>query len=340
MNNYNAVYGDYKKRYGLDYATPFARKHENENAVTPAMLKKHYGYKSGAENCGKEITVGIVEAFYTESVMRDLAVFCNAFSLPPAQIEIISEKPAFASDAVVSRWKTETAADTQWVHVFAPGAHVRCYFARSDDFYDLFEMTKLADSECDIVLLCFGKKEFAGQTVYNDFFAESKAFYICASGNDNSVTFPSSAFGVLSVGGTKLYFDSYGDVIGKELPWDRSGRGISRYSTMPEYQKSAGIYGDKRRVPDISFFACGSGGAAVFCSEKGWITACGTSISAACFAGVCASVAQKDKSILQKKASYFYELAKKNKNNAVSGLLYDTRIGLGVPDVRKLTGCV
>ena len=76
MNNYNASYGIYDRCYGLDYMKGYSGFHENENAVTPAMLKKYYGY---SKRCtGEGITVGIVAAYGSDTVLRDAAIFSDA----------------------------------------------------------------------------------------------------------------------------------------------------------------------------------------------------------------------------------------------------------------------
>lgn len=311
-------------KYGLAYMTPHSFT-QNSGAritgITPSMLFKHYKLPKDSALCGSGITVGIVTAFGGENVKeeaeKDLAAFSAAFSLPQANTEYICRPPRFCSEHTKKLWQLETALDTQWLHAFAPSAKIRCYLAASDDFSDIFDMLRRADDECDIISLSFGKTEFAGQTEYEDFFENSNALFVCASGNNKKISFPAVCKNVVAVGGTSLYLYADGEAAGPEMPWQESGCGTGKYTEMPLYQQkfkaTANPANGKITVPDISFFAHGNRGAAVFCEAcGGWTEAVGTSVGAPCIAGICACMAQGNNEVLTKKASLFYELAEKN----------------------------
>ena len=120
---------------------------------------------------------------------------------------------------------------------------------------------------------------------------------------------------------------------------------------MPSHQKSF-VYGNngKRCCPDVTFFSGGNKGAYFYCAENGGhLSASGTSVSAACITGICASIAQIDKNIITKKASFFYELAQNGKYNDLfvdivmgrnenykTAKGYDLCTGLGTPNAQKI----
>ena len=254
-------------------------------------------------------------AFGYDRAKEDLELFCEKYSLPEADVSVYPCKNLTNAKRTVKKsWALETALDLQWAHVFSPLSAKKCFFARSDDMHDIFETLKIADSECDIISLSFGKSEFAGLSEYEHFLGQAKALFVCASGNNCRVNYPASSEHTLCIGGTSVYFYPDGEAVGRETVYKNSGCGLSRYSKIPNHQacdsaiRTASAY--RRSVPDMCFFADGNLGCPVFIDGK--LESCvGTSIGAPCVAGLCSCVAQLDRSILTKKASYFYELAEK-----------------------------
>ena len=347
MNNCEGMFISPAEKYGIVNFSPF-NKSKNGDSITPLMIKNAYNIK---ELSGKNITVGIVCAFEYKEVLSDFYNFCKTFSLNTENVKThFCENYAYAPNHIKEKWVCEAALDIQWVRSFSNDSDIICYFARSDDINDIFPAIETADKECDIVLLSFGITEFAGQNIYEDFFKNAKAFFICAAGNGNKMYYPSSSQYTLSVGSTDIYFDRSGNKIGQEH-YKKGGCGISKYTKMPSYQKDF-VYdnNDMRCSPDVTFFSGGNKGAYFYCSEYGGhLSASGTSVSTACIAGICASIAQADKSILTKKASFFYELAQKGKYNdlfidIVMGRNenyktqkgYDLCTGLGTPNASKI----
>lgn len=356
MCNYEDISKRYAKSSGFDYALPYHSTAEDNISpgITPQMLYKHYGYDPNKDFTGKNISIGIVTAFGNDTIQEDLYDFSKAFFLPQTKLSIVKgTRKAFCTAHTKDLWALETALDAEWAHAFAPDAEIKCYFADSDDFNDIFYMIKKAGNECDIVSLSFGKTEFAGQTEYEKNFADSKALFICASGGSKKVCYPAASSSVIAVGGTSIYFDRDGSLIGNESIWQDSCYGQSRYINIPEHQKNLSdieLYNKKfRTIPDLSFFAYGNKGAAVYFKGKRK-DVFGTSISAPCIAGFCACIAQADKSILTEKAAYFYNLSKKytdfkNKHNCFlrlchsqnnESICFDIRSGLGVPDMSEI----
>lgn len=345
-NNYGNFISPFDK-YGMAFMTPFILS-EHIDSITPPMIQKAYNIPTLS---GKGIKIGIISAFEYKNIIDDFFVFCKRFSIAPGNVKIINSRSySFATQITKKRWINESALDLQWTRSFAPDADINCYLSASDDLNDIFNSIKIADKECDIILLSFGALEFAHQLIYDDFFESADAFYICASGNKSTVYYPSSSKHTLSVGATEIYFDCKGNTVGREH-YKKGGSGISRYCPVPEHQKEF-IYANehKRAIPDISFFSGGNRGAYFYCEENGGhLSANGTSVSASCMAGICASIASVDKKLLTKKASYFYELARKGNYNDLffditmgrnefnkTAKGFDLCTGLGTPNVSKI----
>lgn len=347
MNNYDGIFISPNEKYGITTLSPF-NKSEIGDSITPVMIKNCHSISNLS---GKGITVGIICAFEYKDVLSDFYAFCKRFSLDAGNVTTrFCKKYAFAPQHIKEKWINEAALDLQWVRSFSNDSDIICYFARSDDINDVFPVIKEADSECDIVLLSFGVTESAGHTLYEDFFENSNALYICASGNGSGIYYPSSSKYTLSVGATDIYFDRNGNKIGQEH-YKKGSCGISKYIKMPSHQKSF-VYGNngKRCCPDVTFFSGGNKGAYFYCAENGGhLSASGTSVSAACITGICASIAQIDKNIITKKASFFYELAQNGKYNDLfvdivmgrnenykTAKGYDLCTGLGTPNAQKI----
>lgn len=346
MNNSEGIFISAKEKYGMANMEPFGESTSNDS-VTPNIIFDAYGIMNTS---GNGVTLGIVTAYYYDAVQNDLNKFCELTGIEKGNITVRrNSNEAFANERIKTLWKNETALDVQWAHSIAPKSEVVCYFSRSDDIKDMFEMIKEAEKECDIVLLSFGTAESGISVDYEDFFYNSKALYVCASGNANKVFYPASSKYTLSVGATEMYFDRKGTKIGCEH-YKKGGCGISRYIDIPTHQKKYTRFGEKRLVPDLSFYSGGNRGVLFYCSETGGIqSAAGTSVSAVCVAGICANIAERDKTILKEKASYFYKLADDKRynylfNDIVMGRNekykttrgFDLCTGLGVPKLDRI----
>ncbi len=346
MNNSEGIFISAKEKYGMANMESFGQSTSN-GEVSPSVIFDAYNIKSPS---GKGITLGIVTAYDYDDVQNDLNKFCEITRTENVNLTIRKDsRRAFATEKTRALWKNETALDVQWAHSFAPKGNLICYFSSSDDIKDMFDMIKEADKECDIVILSFGTTESGLSIEYEDHFSSSKALYVCASGNANKVFYPASSKYTLSVGATEMYFDRKGTRIGCEH-YKKGGCGISKYIDIPSHQKKYTSFGEKRLVPDLSFYSGGNRGALFYCSDTGGIqNAVGTSVSAVCVAGICANIAEKDKNLLKEKASYFYKLAEDKRynylfNDIVMGRNekykttrgFDLCTGLGVPKLANI----
>ena len=299
----------YRKK-GMDYAIPCSSRQKDSLSpgISPTALKNYY--RLNPRHTGKGITVGIILAFENPDIQRDMDKFCSEFGLPDCSVEVVTFRKNNCISPDIDKWQTEASLDTQWIHAFAPDARIVCYISGSDDFEDLFSSVFHAGKECDIIALCFGKREFAGLSYYESILESTPSLCICAAGNGDFVSYPACSLHVISVGGTEIFTDAYGSYAGHETAWKTGGGGISKYLSCPEFQKNIDFSG--RSVPDISFFADGCKGASVFLREN-LICCRGTSVSTACITGLCACLMQHDRDLKIKKAGFFYELAFKEK---------------------------
>lgn len=344
--------------YDKRLVRPFLRtsgQYGEQIGYSPQQLRHYYEFDE--RYGGKGITVGIVTAYGSPTLANDLAVFSRLFSLPQATLLVRGSENASATQ---SEWVLESSADSQMAHAFAPDATLVAYFAPSAELSSLLPMLRLADRECDIVSLSFGIEEFEGVSEYEDFFENAHALFVCAAGDRSVVNYPASSSHTLSVGGTRLYLDRRGDAIGSEIVWSESGCGISRFFSAPPYQARfadiAARSDGKRVVPDLSFFAWGRFGAAIYHSTPvggsiGRTEAAGTSIGAPCVAGICACLMQKFSTVgIQE--DFFYALAGgtsyANRFRAYRDIVlgrsgaftatrgFDFCSGLGTPRIRRM----
>lgn len=239
------------------------------------MRKNIFESQINSEN---KVTVGIVSAYSYHCASEDLQHYCNLFGLKEGKITI-KNADTFqqAQDKVTLMWRKETAVDIQLLRFFSPDAEIICYLSRSENFCDLFHSITEADKCCDIVLLSFGTAESKEHVKYEEFFSKSNTLYICAMGNLDGVFYPASSAYTISVGAI-----------------EKQSTAESRFMKHKD--------GTHRTIPDIRFFSGGEKGAPFYCTYgKGWENAKGTSVAAACIAGICAMIAEKDKTILRKK---------------------------------------
>ncbi len=363
LNNFEGAYFKYYEFFGKQYVRPFAvssgvYNSEKISGYTPDMLKSAYEFDG--EFSGEGITIGIAEAFGSPTIENDINIFSRQFGLPDVNIE--TETADYGGINYNDNWIIETSLDCQWVHAFAPRAKIVLAVSSSEEFSDMMNAVARAAEKSDIVVMSWGSHEFAGQQMYEDMFSRNDACYIASSGDVGGVTFyPSNSKFVTSVGGTSLFINGNGEIIGQQKAWKYSGGGTGRYISIPEYQRINSdvqrMCGQYRGTPDIAFFADTSPGVAVYHSypinsKSGWTTGGGTSLGAPCVAGIAACIAQKNKDVLKNFNTYLYAAAGRTKyvmpqrnfydvvlgTNGVYSAKpgYDFCTGLGTPNIKNL----
>src|SRR5713101_5826939 len=258
--------------------------------LTPSQIRHFYGFDSlaceSANTCGSGQTVAIVDAFNDPNIQSDLNTFDTQFALPTCTTSngcftIATPQGAPRTDR---GWALEISLDVEWAHAIAPGAKILLVEAATNSFANLFGAVDYASARAHQVSMSWGGSEFSSEAS-NDFHFQVTGVTFFASSGDSGhgLIYPSASPLVVSVGGTTLNIDRFGNLV-SETAWSGSGGGISAFENEPSYQTNYPIpsTGGLRGNPDVSYDADPASGVAVFDSLgdqgfKNWIQVGGTS---------------------------------------------------------------
>jgi len=324
---------------------------------TPQMLKRAYSFDENA--LGDGIRLAVIAAFDNVGIEENMRVFCEEFSLPVPKMTL--HYPYGRTEATSREWLVESSLDTQWAHVFAPHAEIEVVFANDSSVDSLLSSARYASQELSahIVSMSFGADESARDAALAEFMSESRCIFVASSGDvGGQVSFPSSSTDCISVGGTKLVLGENTRRI-SETAWQNGGGGSSDVFGISAFQgRFFNIYGEThgmRATPDVSMMANFNPGVPSYVSALGgWTTVGGTSLSCACFAGICACIKEKNPQLetsgdmlsylYMKAGTVGYELPQYNFNDITfgrSGMFlaetgWDFCTGLGSPVIKRL----
>lgn len=262
--------------------------------ISISQLRGAYSFDNS--RTGKNMKIAIVGALDNVAIKEDMRVFCEEFSLPVPSMSVYY--PFGRAQNSAREWQTESCLDTQYSHVFAPEAEIIVAFSPDSSTESMLRVASYCAEalRADVVSMSFGAVEGANDNENARFFENSDSIFVASSGDVGGVvSFPSSSDNCISVGGTSLRFLGGGGSDVFESAWKNAGAGESDVFEIPEWQgdfaniKSASR--GMRATPDVAFCANCSSGVAVYSSALGgWTTVRGTSVGAACFAGICASI--------------------------------------------------
>ena len=263
-------------------------------------------------------TVYMVNAYHDPSIIEELKVFSDEFKLPACftvtipvnaslplatavknagcQFSVVyANQNTFTSTAPVFNqgWAEEIALDVQWVHATAPLARIILIEAPNASVLSLLSAINLANAMGPgVVSMSFGGAEGSWTSSVDASFSLADMTYEAATGDSGAeVNWPSVSSQVLAVGATSL--NSFSDRR-YETSWSRTGGGVSRFVTVPEYQKYSlkGLSNPtKRSVADVAFNTDPDTGQYVAIISDGkltWRRFGGTSIAAPQWAGIAA----------------------------------------------------
>jgi len=287
----------------------FAEPHGSAGPVgmTPAMISHAYGFDQimfgNIVGDGAGQTIAIVDAYDTPTIWHDLQAFDAAFGIPdpPSFIRIAQDgstnyPPVDPAGPGGNNWEVETALDVEWVHALAPKANIILVEANSNGA-DLWVAVNYARSipNVSVVSMSFGGSEaFRNDSLFTTPAGHNGVTFVASTGDDGVPGgYPAFSPNVLAVGGTTLTLDASYNIT-NETGWSGSGGGISQYVPQPNYQ--AGIATQStvyRTIPDVSFDANPSTGAAIYDSYNNgtttpWSRIGGTSFSAPSWAALIA----------------------------------------------------
>lgn len=256
------------------------------SGLTPARVRRAYGFDQ-ISNGGAGQVIAVVDAYDDPNIEADLGVFDTKFNVASCTTSNGCFRKIYASGTKPSTdpgWALEIALDVEWAHAIAPAAKIMLVEAKSSSYADLMYAVDVAvKNGATAVSMSFGGSEFSGETTYDSHFNVPGVTFTASSGDSgDGVEYPAASQYVVSVGGTTLNADSYGNYI-SESAWSGSGGGVSAYEPEPSGQANFPIpYAGKRGGPDVAYDANPTAGFAVYDSvtynkQSGWFQVGGTS---------------------------------------------------------------
>lgn len=316
------------------HITPLAGS-ASPHGYSPSQIRAAYGLPSSG---GAGTTIAIIDAYHTPTIWDDLANFSSTFNLLAPSTSNFEVHQMSQSMGINSNWTEETCLDVEWTHAIAPDAKILLVEAldeRSDHLLSAINYTRYR-SDVVAVSLSWGTDEYPREI--NDdqnFFSVNGMQFFAASGDNgqSSLLWPASSPLVVAVGGTSLSLN--GNTVLAETAWSKSEGGISIYESMPSYQTSYGLIGNKRSVPDVSYNADPQKGFSVYCNGT-WHMMGGTSAGAPQWAAIHALGLSANNGLLYVRAktahsSYFRDITLGSNSNNSATVGYDLVTGLGSP---------
>lgn len=279
---------------------------------TPASLACVYKIVAVTAGCNPNVVtanspygsraVAIVDAYHAPNARADLAVYAAQFGLPAVtetNLVIWYCGVTLAScnqttpPAYNSGWEGEIHLDLQMVKALAPQAKLFLVEAKTNSYNNLMVAVDkaaqlVAAQGGGQVSLSWGGAEFSTQTNYDARFTGTNVVFFASSGDEPSVSWPSSSPRVVSVGGTSLSRNPTSLNLVGHSTWVEAGTGPSTIYPRPGFQNViAGIVGNHRATPDVSAVANPNTGVWVYISNQGgWNVFGGTSAASPVMAAI------------------------------------------------------
>ena len=201
------------------------------HCYTPGMMQRAYNFvgayalTGGEHLAGNGVTIVIIDAFGSPTIMHDLGVFDSTFNLPRANLNIVCPQgcPVFnSSDSNQIGWSFETTLDVEYSHAMAPGATIELVVAKTNSNPDVLAAEQVAFQIGlgQIWSQSFGNRNchldsssFAG---YESLYQQAKAAgvtVLASSGdsdaqngcaNHTQASYPAASVFNLAIGGTHL----------------------------------------------------------------------------------------------------------------------------------------
>jgi subtilase family serine protease/cbb3-type cytochrome oxidase subunit 3 len=256
------------------------------SGYTPSEIRNAYGLTNISLD-GTGETIAIIDAFTVPTVLADFATFDSTFKIgTPNNLTVVPLGQQSNDD-----WGLETNLDVQWVHAIAPGAKILLVQAADASIPSFTQAIDYAVAHgATVISMSWGTSEFVTEAAYDKHLSSDNVIFTASAGDVGGETnWPSVSSNVISVGGTTLDLSTDGVYV-KETGWSGGGGGPSVYVTLPAWQQTYGLKGN-RQTPDISCIADPLTGVPVYNSfgymgEKGWFQVGGTSLSSPLMAGM------------------------------------------------------
>ncbi|TLX81926.1 MAG: hypothetical protein E6L00_05020 [Thaumarchaeota archaeon] len=245
--------------------------------------------------CGHGQTIAIVDAFDDPNIVSDLQTFDVQFGLPACTDTngCFTKATPQGTPSTDSGWALEISLDVEWAHSIAPGAKIVLVESHDNTLGNLLSVVDTAVGQgAQQVSMSWAGNEFLTESSYDYHFNSATASFFASSGDSgHGVLWPAASPYVISVGGTTLGTDSFGNRA-SETAWSGSGGGISSYESKPSYQNNFNP-NSNRAVPDVAYDGDPNTGVYVYDSvptngNSGWWIVGGTSAGAPQWAGISA----------------------------------------------------
>ena len=258
----------------------------------PADLQEAYGLPVDSPGA----TVAIVIAFDSPTVEQDLAVYREAWGLPPCatengcftKVNQAGRTSPLPEPSNGSGWATELSLDVDMVSAACPNCSILVVEADSNSTTDLGIATNTAVRlGAAAVSNSYGTPEYGGSDKDAEAYYDHPGVAVVAATGDwgYGVYYPAAAPNVVAVGGTSLERSTSDSRGWTETTWSGTGSGCSAVQPKPAWQTDGGCAG--RTVSDVSAVADPQTGVAVYDSYEGngWMKVGGTSASSPIVAG-------------------------------------------------------
>jgi subtilase family serine protease len=259
-----------------------------------AQLRSLYGVHTVQAAPGKrQAIVAIVVAFTYTGILDDLRMYWSCVGNFPGTAPPTVSVVTLASSSVRvfdAAWAQETCLDVQMVCAVNPNAAIWVVEAASNSLAHMLAAVDHAANviRADVVSMSWGTMDSPALAPFGARFANTRVSYCAASGDSNTVSWPSVAANCVSVGGTSLYWTPSGASAGSrtETTWTSAGCGYASSVLQPAYQHAVPSIEHKfRAVPDLSLVANPRTGAYVVFKGQ-WYAIGGTSVATPIFAGM------------------------------------------------------
>lgn len=302
-----------------DSITPF-NKAILRGPFSPSQIRTAYSVPTILPLAGiRRPIVTIISAFNNPYLINDVRTFGRVFGLPTCNLTVYNFSRRF-----VTEWAIETTLNVQWVYALNPYAQIRVIQAASNSWQDIFNAINFANNknnfnpriDTDLVTMSFGIPDNGGLSSFDRYFTNPNTIYFAASGNSNTISFPSSCSNVIAVGGTTLNLNS-DFTRALENTWSKTGCGFSKSFAKQSYQPTIQP-NNQRTTPDVSCVADSTTGCYVILNGRAYSIG-GTSLASPVYAGMFSVLTQRR--LNNRRSTYTSVL---NRSNTIQPLLYNS----------------
>jgi len=255
--------------------------------LQPGWIQYIYNLPALNATDGAGQTIAVVVAYDDPVAEADLAVYRNAFGLPPCTtangcFRKIATDGTTNYPATNTGWAVETSTDLDTISAMCPACNILLVEAASSQIPDLAAAVDSAAAQgANVISNSYGVPEAADNVAYDSHYNHPGVAIVVAAGDlGYGPMFPASSEYVTAVGGTSLY-QSAGGI--SEIAWSHTSAGCSAFIPKPNWQHDKGCA--MRTMNDVAVVADPATGMAVYDSilygsSGGWTVIGGTSIGA------------------------------------------------------------